>query len=107
MCRLKAINDRYDENKIFFMHIKVAIILRSTTYYSSKMSFNFAFAFFCALAGLAAAENDWYIVNGTNAANGVAPYQVGLFGEGSNDIQCGGTFINEKTVLTAAHCFSG
>jgi len=35
------------------------------------------------------------------------PWQVGLIYEGKEGIQCGGSLIDSKTVLTAAHCTEG
>lgn len=45
------------------------------------------------------------IINGVNASQGEAPYQIGLFLNGS--FQCGGSLIGELTVLSAAHCIGG
>lgn len=45
------------------------------------------------------------IINGVNASQGEAPYQIGLFLNGS--FQCGGSLIGYQTVLSAAHCVAG
>lgn len=52
------------------------------------------------------------IVGGSNAVLGMLPYQASLryvlndnvFGSGH---YCGGTLINNHTILTAAHCLTG
>lgn len=46
-----------------------------------------------------------YIIDGENVVQGAAPYQVGLFKSGVKEIQCGGSIIAPKTIVTAAHCF--
>lgn len=43
------------------------------------------------------------IINGRNASDLEAPYQVALFFNGTWS-SCGGSLIGERTVLTAAHC---
>ncbi|XP_019877108.1 chymotrypsin-2 [Aethina tumida] len=45
---------------------------------------------------------DSRIVNGTNAEEGEFPYAVSL--RYNNSHTCGGTILNEKFILTAAHC---
>ena len=47
------------------------------------------------------------IVNGTSAAVGSWPWQVGISKCANCNITCGGTLINDEWVVTAAHCVSG
>ena len=47
------------------------------------------------------------VVNGTRAAAGSWPWQVGIKKCTNCDITCGGTLINDEWVVTAAHCVSG
>ena len=44
------------------------------------------------------------IVGGGEATPNSIPHQVALVLNGTNDILCGGTILNKKFVLTAAHC---
>jgi len=45
------------------------------------------------------------IIGGGTAASGSRPYQIALLRSGS--FTCGGSIINNRNVLTAAHCVSG
>lgn len=45
------------------------------------------------------------IVGGSTAASGANPWQIALLRSGS--FTCGGSILNENTVVTAAHCVSG
>ena len=47
------------------------------------------------------------MVNGTRAAAGSWPWQVGIKKCANCNITCGGTLINDEWVATAAHCVSG
>ncbi|CAB3995594.1 serine protease 27-like [Paramuricea clavata] len=46
------------------------------------------------------------VVNGTRAAAGSWPWQVGIKKCAHCNITCGGTLINDEWVVTAAHCVS-
>lgn len=50
-------------------------------------------------------KEDPYIVGGTIARPGEAPYQVGLYW--NDRVVCGGSILSEKWVITAAHCLKG
>jgi len=43
-----------------------------------------------------------YIVNGDLAKRGAWPWQVSLFYQGI--FKCGGSILNAKWIVTAAHC---
>jgi len=55
--------------------------------------------------GLAAVNDNHRIVGGTSAKAGEYPWQVVLMYNGQ--LMCGGTLIDDRHVVTAAHCFEG
>ena len=60
------------------------------------------------IEGKAAAEERGKIVGGVPAERGAYPFQVALFttANGKDGMMCGGSLINMKWVLTAAHCIT-
>lgn len=54
---------------------------------------------------LDAASINWKIIGGKNASEGQFPHHVSLQIGGSHN--CGGSLINKRYVLTAAHCVLG
>lgn len=66
------------------------------------------FFFFGFLTSLALAEISPFIVGGNDAATGQFPYMVSLryVGTPANH-GCGGGIINQRWILTAAHCLIG
>ncbi|XP_017772356.1 PREDICTED: chymotrypsin-1-like [Nicrophorus vespilloides] len=61
----------------------------------------------CGLVGAFAAPSElgWRIVGGENAADGQFPYQISLRYGGSHS--CGGSILDDNTILCAAHCVDG
>lgn len=58
-----------------------------------------------ALGGAALAEDTEMIVGGQPAPDGKYPWQVRLYSNDSDQIGfCGGSIINDRWILTAAHC---
>lgn len=62
----------------------------------------------CAVATSAQAASDSFITQGIESKDGAWPWQVRLF-DGPQDPAgfCGGSLIDERWVLTAAHCVEG
>ncbi|XP_036138938.1 transmembrane protease serine 3 [Monomorium pharaonis] len=77
-------------------------------YFYQYHSFNMHAFFALIIACLAVAAYGFpnsHIVGGKDAPVGKFPYQVSLRKYGSHS--CGGSIINENTILTAAHCILG
>src|SRR5262249_903495 len=56
----------------------------------------------------ASAELDYRVVGGTLAAEGAWPWQVAIYfkqADGTFMLGCGGSIVNPRWVLSAAHCF--
>ncbi|GLV44848.1 Beta-alanine transporter [Carabus blaptoides fortunei] len=53
---------------------------------------------------LTCSNENWRIIGGSNAVDGQFPYQISLRYKGSHF--CGGSIINERWILTAAHCLA-
>ncbi|KYB29441.1 hypothetical protein TcasGA2_TC031984 [Tribolium castaneum] len=51
-------------------------------------------------------NNPTLIVNGTNAIRGDYPWQVALYNKTSKVLLCGGSLLNQRVILTAAHCIT-
>ncbi|XP_024884292.1 chymotrypsin-2-like [Temnothorax curvispinosus] len=50
---------------------------------------------------------DTQIVGGTNAPDGMYPYQVSLKDASNGRHFCGGAIVSKKYIITAAHCLAG
>ncbi len=61
----------------------------------------------CGNRGTTRTNKDTKIVGGVNALNGEFPWQVAIFRNGDANPRCSGTLLNERWVLTAAHCTVG
>ncbi|XP_078594360.1 trypsin-like [Branchiostoma floridae x Branchiostoma japonicum] len=68
----------------------------------SRLKLIMRFFVFLALVSYAAAQAEDRIVGGSQASAGEFPYQVSL--QQHHDHFCGGTLLNSRWVLSAAHC---
>ncbi|CAH1797935.1 unnamed protein product [Owenia fusiformis] len=59
----------------------------------------------CGIAGYSADEASSFIIGGREARQNAWPWQVSLWFQGRHG--CGGSIINSKWILTAAHCVQG
>ncbi|GLV43960.1 modular serine protease [Carabus blaptoides fortunei] len=72
-------------------------------------SWNYGFIRCIPECGELVPEGKTFIVNGVLAKHGAFPWHVGIYklnAESKYEQKCGGSIINTKLVLSAAHCFS-
>ena len=100
----------YSIGEHFFVEIKMlaTISFLSLICFNAVLGLNFTAN--CGRSHTHAVQPDWRIVGGTPTASGEFPWQIMLTRSYTNELGqkmmelCGGTILNEKWMLTAAHC---